>query len=645
MNAHAESALSVYTIEFLLMTQTKPVLIIASFEKGRGSGHLVRGGLLARDLRKFGREVMLYLPGLGTGRSLSEARMILAQSLENLDEVSLINDDAELQRDWALVIFDRFSTPLRELERFDAPALGIDEGGRSRRRFDFLLDLLPNLPSLAPPNALRPDLLCLPERRSPAGAAPANFTAPLKILVSFGGEDAAMLGLTAALSCAAPGLSEVTLVGGALNKMQLKNGVAINFAYIPFIKNLREQLADYNLVITHFGLCAFEALYAGVPVILASPTPLHELLAANAGFISAGRGKKGAARLAKLLFISKKRRLNAAFLSMVAEHCAAAARKYNLDADKHETLAAYINNLEPKTSGSCPLCRYKKNTVIARFADRTYRRCARCGIVYMSRNVQPDIHYTEAYFFENYKKQYGKTYLEDFPNLMAMANRRLEIIKTLLDEGGRRARVLDIGCAYGAFLAAARDKNFECAGVDGSAAAVAYVRDELGINAFEGFFPEGGLINEIQKSSWREFDAVTLWYVIEHFETANVAHKSECALETAIQKIHGLLKTGGILAFSTPNSSGISGRLSLKKFMEKSPADHWTIWDYRHVRKILSHFGFKVKKIVVTGHHPERFPFCGKLSSGRFMYKLILIFSKLFRLGDTFEVYAKKLDR
>jgi 2-polyprenyl-3-methyl-5-hydroxy-6-metoxy-1,4-benzoquinol methylase len=642
-------------------TQLKPILVIASFEKGRGSGHLVRCGLLVRDLRRFGREALLYLPGLGAGRTLAEARSVLAQSLENLDDVPLIHDETELQQDWALVVFDRFITPEREFNFFSAPALGIDEGGRVRRRFDFLLDLLPKLPSNAPANALRPDLLCLPVRRKTAGTGKTDFASitkiqtQLKILISFGGEDAAMLGLTAARSCAACGVSEVTLIGGVLNNRPAENDFTENFIYKPFVKNLRDRLADYDLVVTHFGLCAFEALYAGVPVILVPPTALHEALARNAGFVSAGRGLRGAARLAKLLFTGG--RLNAKFLAAIAERSASAARKYNLDNlnldnDRREMLAAYINGFVPKVSVVCPLCRHKKTSVIARFEDRTYRRCVRCGMIYMNRNLPPDIHYTEAYFFENYKKQYGKTYLEDFPNLTAMAKRRLALIKTLLDgalpgSSGVPARILDIGCAYGAFLSAAHGEGFDCAGIDGSAAAAAYVNDELRINAFEGFFPDDKLINKVQERAWRKFDVITLWYVIEHFEIDNV-NGAGCMVKTALEKIYDLLKPGGVFAFSTPNSSGISGIglvKKLKKFLEKSPADHWTIWNQRRVKKVLSRFGFTVKKIVVTGHHPERFPLCRGLIAAKFMYKLVMAFSKLFRLGDTFEVYAKKSNR
>jgi 2-polyprenyl-3-methyl-5-hydroxy-6-metoxy-1,4-benzoquinol methylase len=576
---------------------------------------------LVRDLRRLGRDALLYLPGLGEGRTEAEAREVLAQVIENLDEVPLVCDGDAPRRDWDFVIFDRFATPAREFNRFfgATPVIGIDEGGPERPRFDFLLDLLPSLPSRPPPNTLRPDLLCLPAKRKDAGGA----AAPLKILVSFGGEDAAGLGPVTARACAVTGLAELTLVSGALNR-ETAGGAA--FTSLPFIKNLRDRLAEYDLLITHFGVCAFEALYAGVPVLLVSPDRLHEALARAARLFSAGRGVKSAARLGRLLFSGG--RLNTAFLGELTERCAEAARRYKLDGPPPETLAAYINRLEPKALPSCPLCG-QQGRAAARFRDRTYRRCPRCNTLYMSRAGPPDIRYTEAYFFENYKKQYGKTYLEDFPNLTAQARRRLTVIKGLL-ENGPRGGLLDIGCAYGAFLSCARGEGFhDCAGIDASAGAVMYVRDKLNINAARGLFPDDGL-----PQTSRKFDVVTLWYVIEHFEN----------VKTVLEKIYSLLNSGGLLAFSTPNGSGISGRLSRKRILEKSPADHWTVWDARRVKKVLRRFGFAVKKVVITGHHPERFPFCSRLTGGRgIVYRTVLALSKLLRLGDTFEVYAKKI--
>jgi 16S rRNA C967 or C1407 C5-methylase (RsmB/RsmF family) len=79
-----------------------------------------------------------------------------------------------------------------------------------------------------------------------------------------------------------------------------------------------------------------------------------------------------------------------------------------------------------------------------------------------------------------------------------------------------------------------------------------------------------------------------------------------------LAEIRKLLKDGGLLAFSTPSFSGISGRKNLCRFLENSPADHFTIWSPKMCKKALALTGYKVIKTKNVGHHPERFPVFGK---------------------------------
>jgi len=129
---------------------------------------------------------------------------------------------------------------------------------------------------------------------------------------------------------------------------------------------------------------------------------------------------------------------------------------------------------------------------------------------------------------------------------------------------------------------------------------------------------------------------VTLWYVIEHFaETGKM-----------LREIHGMLKEGGVLALSTPSFSGVSGRRQLRSFLESSPPDHWTIWSLVSCEKIFERHGFRLKKTVITGHHPERFPFFGRFlrpSRKGPLYRLLFLISRIFGLGDTFEAYGVKV--
>jgi hypothetical protein len=122
-----------------------------------------------------------------------------------------------------------------------------------------------------------------------------------------------------------------------------------------------------------------------------------------------------------------------------------------------------------------------------------------------------------------------------------------------------------------------------------------------------------------------------MWYVIEHFAD----------VERILTKINSFIHLGGIFAFSTPNGSGISGRSDFQSFLSKSPYDHFTLWDPRIAETVLKRFGFRIREVKVTGHHPERFPFFGATHGWR--HSLLRRVSETAKLGDTFECYAVKV--
>ena len=228
--------------------------------------------------------------------------------------------------------------------------------------------------------------------------------------------------------------------------------------------------------------------------------------------------------------------------------------------------------------------------------------------------------YSKEYFFDEYKAQYGKTYIEDFPHIQKMAEGRLSrIIK-------KNGRILDVGCAYGPFLLKAQEKGFEPWGLEISEDAVTYIQENFpGMTVYKGAFENlpSGLFEE------NYFDVLTFWYVIEHFQD----------LTSVLSKAGSLLKMGGILALSTPHASGVSGLFNTKRFLSQSPEDHFTLWDRRSARRAVSLYGFNTIRFHITGHHPERFPqWIRKTVPLRFL----MIISRIMGLGDTFEIYAVK---
>ena len=126
-----------------------------------------------------------------------------------------------------------------------------------------------------------------------------------------------------------------------------------------------------------------------------------------------------------------------------------------------------------------------------------------------------------------------------------------------------------------------------------------------------------------------------MWYVIEHFKD----------LDAVLKKIGGITKKHGIFAFSTPSAEGISAKSNPDLFFQNSPSDHYSVWLPSQAASILKRYGFSVERIVSTGHHPERFPAIKKngAESSSLQWKLTDKLSRIRKLGDTVEIYCRKI--
>jgi 2-polyprenyl-3-methyl-5-hydroxy-6-metoxy-1,4-benzoquinol methylase len=587
--------------------RNRTFLLVPTAGAGEGMGHLARCLRLAKMLD--GRVTIL------TARMSPAARDYLAHEILRLPSrtrpAAIARPGAGAQ--WDLVFVDARRTSLAEMEALTRHGLVVclDEGGEARDYAPFLVDAFPRVPGSPPANLSSLGYLGLPARTVKRARIPAQ-----RVLVSFGGEDQAQLSrklLDALISERLFAPAQLTVVEGPLfSAHEWPLGVTV----LKSVSHLSALLSDYDLVFTHFGITAFDALATGVPVILLNPGRYHARLAAAAALPRIGIRVPDMRALRKLL------RAPGALQASVE------AFNASLPRDRARALARLLESLAARGSSSCPVCSSAGNKVIARFSDRTYRRCRKCGTTYLESFAAEEKAYGKRYFFSDYRAQYGRTYLQDFDSIRAASRPRVRIIRELLGDQSDGV-VVDIGCAYGPFLDALKESGVPGYGVDVSGEAVAYVRKKLGIPAVRAAFEAMG-----RKSLPHRVSAVTLWYVIEHFQQTDLV----------IRKAASLLPPGGVLAFSTPNGRGISARRQLRVFLQNSPADHFTIFSPQGLERLLAGYGLELRRIRVTGHHPERFP--GRLgrmadkSAGA--YALVRAASRLLGWGDTFEAYAVK---
>lgn len=575
---------------------SRPILFVPSILPGTGTGHLVRTVELMERMRRD----WLTLVYLG-GSDEAAARVP-----DHLQHAILQHLPEKAHR----VILDNFRTDSETMARLRsiAPVTALDEGGEGRQAADYLLDIIPGLHSPhTRANRIEPRFIPLPANRR-------EVTGPIRsVLVTAGGENAARLAHPMGKILALLDY-EVTVIDPEVHGLSVSSEGYTVSGLVPL---LRERLCHYDLVVTHYGFTAFEALAAGCQVLLFSPTRYHYRLARHYGFSALPPLRMSNPLVVKHLESLKNPSIG---LDRTSE---------SLD------LSSGIAALCEGDADGCPLCGTKgSKTIIARHSERTISRCPSCGMAHTSFLAAKMSAYSRSYFFEEYRSQYGKTYLEDFQSIKALGNARIERITNHFNTvfaGSPEVRktVLDVGCAYGPFLDAARDAQWVPTGTDISPEAVEYVQSTLGIPAVVSAFPAPDPDQSLDRE---RFSAVTLWYVIEHFRD----------LESVFDRIRKLLIPGGILAFATPSERGVSARFKSTDFWRKSPIDHWTVWNPRRVKKQLAERGFEVLSIVSTGHHPERFPFMSRARTGGMGWNACLWLSRTFSLGDTFEVYAKK---
>lgn len=589
-----------------------PVVLIPAVEKGHGTGHLHRCLQVALKNDWF-----VYIP---ENKTLEEADSVITDYVAQGLKTDLIISELPDETYSPVIIVDNFciTEELLELCKNAKSLISIDDGSDFGEYCDYVLDVIPSLTKKYS-NLTEPGFIQKPANvhKTPVTAASIQTG---KTLVCFGGEDPA--GLTSkvinSLRAVLPD-SEITAIVSEKVKNVFEQSVKnLNIKVSGPVSNLKEKLCEYDLVVTHYGLTAFEAAAAGCGLILLPTTPLHLNLAKKYNYAYAEDCRVQS-------------------VSMALESKNLIKMDVNEDEqDNKNDLSVFYKRLTNGTKINCPVCGInpdKADKVIARNPAKTYRKCNSCGMIYLSWSTEPEKKYQKSYFFDEYQKQYGKTYTEDFDSIKNQCLRRLSVIKMIAGKlDGKTA--LDIGCAYGPFLSAAQDYNMKPYGTDISDDAVAYVEQQLNIPAAVSAFPQFDTVSEF---GLEKFDLVTMWYVIEHFKN----------LDSVLRKVSQIVKPNGYFAFSTPSGEGISAKKNKEGFYIQSPGDHYTVWEPSKANLILKKYGFKVVKTVSTGHHPERFPEikAGDVKPGSVKWNMTLKKSQLCKLGDTVEIYCKKVGK
>jgi SAM-dependent methyltransferase len=193
-------------------------------------------------------------------------------------------------------------------------------------------------------------------------------------------------------------------------------------------------------------------------------------------------------------------------------------------------------------------------------------RCVGCGLIYNPNASENRDDFSSSY----YRAGVYADYDADRTAIALSAHRRLRVLERRTT--GRR--LLDVGCAAGFFLDAARQRGWDVAGLELSVYAAGRARS-LGLTVYEGSI--------LEPPPLRPFDVVTMWDTIEHLARPDIA----------VQKAAGLLSPDGILAVSTGDCGSLVARACGRRWRLLSDPTHKFFFSEHTLGALLKSAGFR----------------------------------------------------
>ena len=206
-------------------------------------------------------------------------------------------------------------------------------------------------------------------------------------------------------------------------------------------------------------------------------------------------------------------------------------------------------------------------------------RCRRCRFQYVNPRLSSELilaGYTEG----------------DDPTYVSQLEARERTFDASLGEieraAGGKGRLLDVGTAAGAFVAAARKRGWDAEGCEPNRWMADWGTRHYGITIRQGDVFE-------QSYEPASFDVITLWDVIEHTPDP----------KAVLDRCRSLLKPGGVLVVNYPDIGSWIARALGRRWLFLTSVHLW-YFDRRTIRHILERVGFGVE---VIRPHVQRLEF------------------------------------
>jgi SAM-dependent methyltransferase len=264
---------------------------------------------------------------------------------------------------------------------------------------------------------------------------------------------------------------------------------------------------------------------------------------------------------------------------------------------------------------TCNSCNSNQRKLLWNIGNFQIFKCISCGLVYCEvKKSDIDGAYEEDY----YKKVYP-----DYEADKKVFDKNHQLMLSEIEKISTKGKMLEVGCAFGFFLASAEKMGWETQGFE-----ISKYASQIAINNYKINVKNVDFLSEPSVSNM--YDVVCLFDTIEHLLDPNVV----------IEKVAKELKPGGKIVITTGDINSIHAKVLRKKWRLLAPPLHIYYYSPESITYLLQKHGFSIVSITHKGKY-QNIGSIVQLLFGISKKKIPMIPIKV-NVGDIMTVIANK---